>query len=144
MKKYILIYSLIVFQISCSNHTVVLKKNIPSECSPSRFAYIMDNCFTTIEYNRYLSNKGASGALKLIYDYALKSVKNSNYQEALVLFGELKNVKSSQAAAYNNMGVVYELMNNRLKALEMYSKACLLDDDIKFKENYFACLYSKP
>ena len=146
MKKYILIYSLIVFQISCANNTVVLKKNIPSECPPSRFAYIqpMNNCSTTIEYNRYLSNKGATGALKLIYDYALKSVKNSNYQEALVLFGELKNAKSSQAAAYNNMGVVYELMNDRLKALEMYSKACLLDDDIYFKENYFACLHSKP
>jgi tetratricopeptide (TPR) repeat protein len=117
-----------------------------SECPPTKWAYSqpVNDCFTIIEYNRYLSNKGAGGELKLICDYALNSVKKANYSEALILFGELENIKSSQAAALNNMGVVYELMNDRLKALEMYSKACLLDNCIYFKENYFACLYLKP
>jgi tetratricopeptide (TPR) repeat protein len=132
--------------MSCAADAVTLKKNIPSECLLSKLAYSqpVNDCFTTIEYNRYLSNKGVNGALKLIYDYALNCVKNSNYSEALILFGELKNIKNSEASAFNNMGVVYELMNDRLKALEMYSRACLLDNYIYFKENYFACLYSKP
>ena len=117
-----------------------------SECLPSKrtFYQTANDCFITISYDRYLSDKGVSRHLKLIYDYAFNCVKNSNYSEALVLFGELKNIKSSEAAAFNNMGVVYELMNDRLRALEMYSKACLLDDCKYFKENYFACLYSKP
>ena len=129
MKKLLLICSIFFFQVSCSGVSVVtLQKNVSPE-------YIS---------NRYLSNKGANGALKLIYDYAVNSVKISNYSEALVLFGVLANVESSQAAAYNNKGVVYELMNDRLKALEMYSKANLLDDCGYFRENYFACLYAKP
>jgi Flp pilus assembly protein TadD len=85
-----------------------------------------------------------SGSLKLIYDYAVNSVKNSNYSEALVLFGILANIESSKAAAYNNMGVVYELMNDRVRALEMYSKANMLAECIYFKENYLTCLYAKP
>ena len=147
MKKYLLVCSLFIFfQFSCADSTVVLRKSIPSECPPTEFAFSQptNNCFTIIESNRYLSNKGVTGSLRLIYNYALDSVKNSNYLEALVLFGELKNTESSRAATYNNMGVVYELMNDRIKALEMYSKACLLDDCVYFKKNYFACLYGKP
>ena len=49
------------------------------------------------------------------------------FSEAEVLFRDVISDMPGEAAAYNNLGVIYEISGLRDRAFEMYSDACMRD-----------------
>ena len=59
------------------------------------------------------------------------------FQMAENLFKESIIEYPHDPAAYNNLGIIYELFKNRKEAFKMYSKACLIDpQNLYFRKNF--------
>ena len=73
-----------------------------------------------------------------INNHAVDLVLAGRFIEAERLFREVIREQGNAAAAYNNLGVVYEIFNRRDQAFRMYSRACILEpDNRRFKKNLF-------
>ncbi len=95
------------------------EKNSRSVCGVKLFADVRSSSPAAV-----INRKGIGHAL------------DGRFNEARNLFLEAIKEDDSMAAAYNNLGIVYEVFGRRDESFAMYSKACLLEpDNGNFKKN---------
>jgi tetratricopeptide (TPR) repeat protein len=70
-------------------------------------------------------------------EYALAG----RFKEAALLFNEVIKENGNFGAAYNNLGIIYEIFSHHEEAFEMYSRACLLEPDNDYFQRNFLYKY---
>ena len=70
---------------------------------------------------RVISTSPASKIINRGVDLALQG----QFPAAAVLFEKVLEERTVGAAACNNLGIIYEIFNDRERAFELYSRACL-------------------
>ncbi|MBN2403929.1 MAG: tetratricopeptide repeat protein [Spirochaetes bacterium] len=85
-----------------------------------------------INYNRYFTDVFSFSPLADINNKGVEFALKGMYAEAEILLNEALKEDEKCPFIYNNLGVVHELNNNKEKAFNMYSKACILEPDNKY------------
>ncbi len=62
---------------------------------------------------------------------------SGKFAEAEVLFMNVVAEKPDEPAGYNNLGIIYEISGNAVRAFEMYSSACMKDPDNRYMRHNF-------
>lgn len=71
----------------------------------------------------------ASSPVAMINRKGIEYALEGRFNEARNLFLEAIKEDASMAAAYNNLGIVYEVFGRKEESFAMYSKACFLEPD---------------
>lgn len=91
----------------------------------------------TVYIRRYCATGVSAGPLEAINSRGVQSITAGRLGEAEILFNELVRENARNAAALNNLGVVYEITGRSAEAFEMYSRACLIEpDNDHFRHNF--------
>ncbi len=86
---------------------------------------------------RHLAKINALTPASKINNRGVELALKGSYPEAEMLFRELARLDGADGAVYNNLGVVCELQGNRKKAVELYGKACVLEQgNRRFRSNF--------
>lgn len=67
-----------------------------------------------------------------INNRAVMLAEKGKFQEALILLHDAVKEDSRMGAAYNNLGIIYEIFGDGKKSFEYYSLACLLEPDNEY------------
>ena len=91
----------------------------------------------TVYIRRYCATGVSAGPLEAINSRGVQSITAGRLGEAEILFNELVRENARNAAALNNLGIVYEITGRSAEAFEMYSRACLIEpDNDHFRHNF--------
>lgn len=91
----------------------------------------------TVHIRRYCATGVTAGPLEAINSRGVRSLTAGRLNEAEILFNELVRENARNAAALNNLGVVYEITGRSEEAFDMYSRACLIEpDNDYFRHNF--------
>jgi hypothetical protein len=89
--------------------------------------YEADHDSATLAYFRRVAEIGKNA--EAYHNYGNELLKQQRYDEALAQFNRAIDLDDSNANTYFNMGVCYEQLGDRLKALVNYKKALNLEPD---------------
>jgi tetratricopeptide (TPR) repeat protein len=85
---------------------------------------------------KFFARIRSSSPVSVINNRAVDLSVQERYNEAEILLKEVIAEDSKSAAGYNNLGVIYELLENSEEAFRMYTKACQLEpENAEFREN---------
>ncbi|RPI96377.1 MAG: hypothetical protein EHM32_03265 [Spirochaetales bacterium] len=85
---------------------------------------------------KWFADVRSSSPVALINRKGIEHAFEGRFNEARNLFLEAIKEDDSMAAAYNNLGIIYEVFGRKEESFAMYSKACLLEqDNDHFKRN---------
>ncbi len=115
------------------------KKNISLKRDPGT-----GNKKNTLKVNkrRYFARILSFSPAAKINNRGVEFAVSGRFREAEVLFNEVLR-EGENTASLNNLGIIYEIFQNRKKAFSMYSKACIMEpDNENFRANLFSFLES--
>lgn len=76
-----------------------------------------------------------------INNSAVELALEGKLPEAEILFRDVIEDDPNEAAAHNNLGIIYEIAGDMKAAFDMYSRACILDPgNVVFRQNFMTCI----
>jgi tetratricopeptide (TPR) repeat protein len=138
--------SALLFAASCYGYRVVPfeRKLAPGTRVPGREAGAAKNTIR-ITARRHLALMRSFSPVAGINNRAVALCSPARLAEAEILFREALAEDRGAAAAYNNLGVVCEMLGRRDEAFRMYSAACMMEpDNAVFRDNFLGFTDSRP
>ena len=136
MKRRVRAYSLLMIlfvSLSCSTYVPVIitkKKYVDKIISSETHKFRIKKYFLKILLATPIAK---------INNHAIGLALKGELRQSEILFQEVLKEEPNAGYAYNNLGVVFELMGEREKAYEMYSKANIISPgNTRFKKNYMS------
>jgi hypothetical protein len=96
-----------------------------------------------ILYNKYFALPSGNVSYDVINRVAVKMILNGNYTRGEILLKDIIGDNSQYHAAYNNLGVLYELEDLVTIARKYYLRAGILDPDNEIYRRNFLLLHQK-
>ena len=93
--------------------------------------------FKKIYVKKYYARMLAVSPVSKINNKAVELALAEEYTEAKILLLEVIKERKNEGAAYNNLGIIFEISGISTKAGEMYSKACQLNSKNKVVKKNF-------
>ncbi len=94
----------------------------------------------TYNQTRFFKIISGSSPIASLNNKAVENGLQRNYNEAKILFEQIINEDPDIAAVNNNLGLIYEFLGNKERALDLYNRACVLEPDNEyFKDNFLNC-----
>lgn len=86
---------------------------------------------------KYFAVTRSTSPAAVINRKGVEHALQGRFNEARNLFLEALKEDPNMAAAYNNLGIVYEVFGRKDESSAMYSRACLIEpDNTRFRKNF--------
>jgi hypothetical protein len=94
---------------------------------------------------KYFCRIMGSSPAAIINGHAVDLALQGRLPGAMVLFRDVMKEAGAEAPACNNLAVIHEMLHERDRAFEMYSRACMLEprNDV-FRRNFLGFLETGP
>jgi len=93
--------------------------------------------YCIIHIVKYFAVTRSTSPAAVINRKGVENALQGRFNEARNLFLEALKEDPDMAAAYNNLGIVYEVFGRKDESSAMYSRACLIEpDNTRFRKNF--------